>query len=72
MYDLAYENANAGQCGKCRGMGIYSWGGTVNGKPRYSGKCFSCRGTGKQDRAQIRNNEVYNRHKIRRIFAAGG
>ena len=71
MYDLAHENDKPGQCGKCRGTGKYSWGGTVNGKPRHAGTCYSCQGTGRQDRRQIVRNATYNRHKIRRVFAAG-
>ncbi len=71
MYDLAHENDKPGQCGKCRGTGQYSWGGTVNGKPAKSGECYSCRGTGRQDRRQIARNATYNRHKIARLFAAG-
>lgn len=70
MYDLAHENAAPGQCGKCRGTGVYGWGACVNGKMQHSGTCFSCRGTGKQSTIQIKRNRTYNRYKISAIVHA--
>lgn len=67
MYDLAYPAEAPGTCPKCRGTGTYNWGGTVNGKPVHTGQCFSCRGTGKQDKTQIKRNHTYNRYKIAQI-----
>lgn len=67
MYDLSQPNAKPGQCCKCRGTGVYSWGTVTNGTPAHSGPCFSCRGTGRQDVKQIKRNETYNRHKVRAI-----
>jgi DnaJ-class molecular chaperone len=65
MYDLSIPNAKPGICAKCHGTGIYSWGVCLNGKMTQSGMCFSCKGTGKQDKSQIVCNRVYNKHKIR-------
>jgi DnaJ-class molecular chaperone len=64
MYDLSIPNEHAGTCAKCKGTGVYAWGGTVNGKPVKAGACYSCQGTGHQDRRQIARNEAYNRHKL--------
>ena len=69
MYDLSIPNAKPGRCEKCRGSGVYSWGGTVNGVPVKSGKCFSCQGTGKQTRRDMGRNHTYNRFKISQIMA---
>jgi DnaJ-class molecular chaperone len=65
MTDFAVPNAKPGKCAKCRGTGVYRWGGgTVNGVFRgKEGPCHSCRGTGYQDHTQIKRNECYNRHK---------
>jgi DnaJ-class molecular chaperone len=71
MYDLAIPAEAPGKCPKCRGSGQYAWGGTVNGKPVKTGTCFSCRGTGQQDRSQIGRNHAYNRFKIAQIVAEG-
>lgn len=71
MYDLSIPAEKPGTCPKCRGSGEYRWGGTVNGKPVHSGKCFSCKGTGRQDKSQIARNHTYNRHKIAAIFSGG-
>lgn len=68
MYDLSVPAEKPGKCPKCRGTGVYSWGGTVNGKPMHTGTCFSCKGTGKQSAKQIAGNHTYNRHKIARMF----
>jgi DnaJ-class molecular chaperone len=67
MYDFAYENAAPGTCGKCKGTGEYRWGASLNGKSMNAGKCYSCRGTGVQDKPQIICNRVYNRYKIARV-----
>ena len=67
MYDLSQPNAKPGTCGKCRGTGTYSWGGSVNGKPRFTGSCHSCGGKGVQTRRDIARDEAYNRHKIVRL-----
>jgi len=67
MYDLSVPNAKPGQCAKCKGSGLYAWGATVNGKPQHRGTCFSCGGTGQQERRDIRRNHAYNRHKIAMI-----
>ena len=34
-------------CDRCGGSGIYTWGGTINGRPMYAGTCFKCGGSGK-------------------------
>jgi hypothetical protein len=70
MYDLAHENDKPGQCGKCRGTGVYCWGACVNGKMTKTGTCFSCRGTGKQSTKQIYRNRTYNRYKVAAICNA--
>ena len=70
MYDFSIPNAKPGPCEKCRGSGVYGWGAFVNGRPTHSGRCFSCRGTGRQDRRQIRRNQTYNRFKIATIAGA--
>lgn len=70
MYDLAVPNDLPGKCAKCGGSGRYVWGGSVNGVPRFSGQCHSCRGTGQQSARDIRRNETYNRHKIALICAS--
>jgi DnaJ-class molecular chaperone len=67
MYDLAVPNNRVGVCEKCKGSGLYSWGGTVNGKPRFQGQCHSCQGHGTQTSTDIKRNHAYNRHKIRRL-----
>ena len=64
MTDFAWENDEPGTCGKCRGSGEYGWGACVNGKMTHTGMCYSCKGTGKQSVAQIRNNAYYNDHKV--------
>jgi DnaJ-class molecular chaperone len=69
MYDLAQPNDAPGTCCKCRGTGIYAWGAFTNGVPAKSGPCYSCKGTGRQDKAQIRTNHTYNRHKLASIAA---
>lgn len=68
MYDLSEPAEQPGKCPKCRGSGRYCWGGTNNGKPRFSGVCHSCNGTGKQTAAQIARNHGYNRYKIAAIL----
>ncbi len=68
MYDLAQPNAKPGECCKCRGTGVYSWGTVVNGQCSKSGPCHSCGGTGKQTRSDIARNNAYNAHKIRGLF----
>jgi hypothetical protein len=69
MFDLSQPNVAPGPCCKCRGTGVYAWGGFTNGKPDKSGPCHSCRGTGKQSRAQIARNYAYNKHKVTRIMS---
>jgi len=69
MYDLAQPNSKPGECGKCRGTGIYRWGTSTNGRTAHEGPCYSCSGTGRQDAADIRRNNTYNRHKVARILA---
>jgi len=64
MYDLAIANDKPGRCEKCRGIGRYSWGAVINGKPQHAGACHSCRGTGRQTGQDIARNLAYNRHKI--------
>jgi DnaJ-class molecular chaperone len=64
MADMAVPNEKPGPCEKCRGSGIFTWGGTINGQPRFSGQCNSCAGKGHQTLSDIRRNETYNRHKI--------
>lgn len=70
MYDLSQPAEAPGKCPKCRGTGVYSWGGTVNGKPVRSGPCHSCSGSGQQDATQIKRNHAYNRFKIAAICEA--
>ncbi|MGI9504284.1 MAG: hypothetical protein ACR2RE_14650 [Geminicoccaceae bacterium] len=67
MYDMSMPNAKLGKCGKCNGSGTYSWGGTVNGKARFSGQCHSCGGRGYQTLADIRRDHAYNRNKLRNL-----
>ena len=64
MYDFAVPNAKPGVCEKCKGSGVYRWGAVVNGKCAHEGTCFSCKGTGKQTKRDIRRNVAYNRHKL--------
>ena len=64
MTDFSQPNDKPGTCIKCSGSGQYAWGAVVNGKPTHTGMCYSCKGTGHQDAAQIRCNETYNRHVI--------
>ena len=68
MYDFAVPNSKPGTCAKCNGTGIYSWGANRNnGKTAHSGTCWSCAGTGKQTKADIKRNVAYNRHKLATI-----
>lgn len=67
MYDLAVPNTKPGVCEKCRGSGLYRWGGTVNGKSRFEGQCHSCQGSGTQNTSDMARNRAYNRHKIRNL-----
>ena len=71
MYDLAQPNDQPGKCCKCKGSGAYSWGAVEKGKPKHSGTCFSCRGTGQQSSRQIRRNRTYNRFKMRDVVGGG-
>jgi len=64
MYDMSQPNAKPGKCCKCRGSGVYSWGGTVNGKPRFTGSCHSCAGKGEQTQRDINRDHSYNRNKV--------
>lgn len=72
MYDLSQPNDKPGTCAKCKGSGVYRWGAVVNGVPQHGGTCFSCRGTGRQDRRQIRRNRAYNRHKVAALLRGEG
>ena len=67
MYDLSQPNDKPGTCRKCNGSGMYRWGAVINGKSTHEGTCYSCGGTGKQTKTDIRRNHAYNRHKIRDI-----
>lgn len=69
MYDFSVPNSEPGPCAKCKGTGLYRWGGAmVNGAWKgKSGPCHSCQGTGKQSAKQIRRNQAYNRHKLNTI-----
>jgi hypothetical protein len=70
-YDLSMPNVKPGTCCKCKGTGEYRWGVSENGKPpKHGGPCYSCQGTGKQSKRQIRRNETYNRYKIAEICRA--
>ena len=41
-----YWNARV-MCDRCsNGSGVYTWGGTINGRPMYAGTCFKCGGAG--------------------------
>jgi DnaJ-class molecular chaperone len=70
MADLSVPNAKPGPCAKCKGSGVYVWGAVINGKPTHSGPCHSCRGTGHQTAADIKRNEAFNRHQIRRLLGS--
>ena len=52
------------ECPKCHGTGLYSWGGTVNGKPVHQGDCYQCGGTGAQNSDDFARNHVYTLHAI--------
>lgn len=67
MYDLSMPNSKPGKCAKCSGSGVYRWGGSVNGKSKFEGRCNSCGGTGEQTAADIKRNLTYNKFKIARI-----
>jgi DnaJ-class molecular chaperone len=68
MFDLSIPNETPGRCAKCSGSGEYRWGGTVNGRSRFTGTCNACRGTGEQSAADIRRNHAFNRHQIGRVL----
>lgn len=68
MADFSHVNDRPGSCGKCSGSGCYGWGAVVNGKPEHEGTCWSCQGTGRQDRRQMSRNRAFNRYQERRIF----
>lgn len=53
------------ECDRCRGTGVYAWGGTVNGKPVHTGECFRCGGKGEQDAHDRKRNHNYDRYGIR-------
>lgn len=67
MYDFSVPNRKPGTCEKCKGSGVYAWGASINGKMQNTGKCFSCSGTGKQDKKQIKRNVGYNYFKLKTI-----
>ena len=58
------------KCEKCRGTGVYWWGGIVfevDGSvktPPKSGPCYQCDGKGYQDQDDYRRNYGYIRHMI--------
>lgn len=43
----------------CRGSGVYSWGGSVNGKPLKTGPHFACAEKGYQSRSDVIRNITY-------------
>jgi len=47
------------ECWKCGGTGVYSWGGSVNGVPAKTGKCFNCAGKGVETPADSKRNNNY-------------
>lgn len=53
------------KCERCNGTGIATWGGTINGKPVHSGKCFRCQGKGYQSEADKRRNYGYDNFYMR-------
>ena len=57
------------KCERCRGSGVYTWGGTVNGRPIHTGECFRCGGKGWQGVADFRRNYGYDNHAIRAACA---
>jgi DnaJ-class molecular chaperone len=67
MYDFSVPNDKPGVCAKCNGAGEYRWGTFTNGKPQHVGPCWSCKGTGKQTKSDIKRNHGYNWHKMRRL-----
>jgi DnaJ-class molecular chaperone len=69
MTDLSWPNTVPGPCCKCDGSGVYRWSKVVNSRVvLQEGDCYSCRGTGRQDRRQIARNVAYNRHNIGRVL----
>jgi hypothetical protein len=52
-------------CERCHATGIYTWGGTVNGRPVHSGTCHHCGGSGMQDLDDMFRNRAYVLHSIR-------
>jgi DnaJ-class molecular chaperone len=69
--DLSTPNDRPGRCAKCKGSGRYAWGAVTNGKPQFTGRCNACQGSGHQTKNDIARNHAFNRHQVRRIFAAG-
>lgn len=67
MYDFAVPNSKPGTCAKCKGSGQYRWGAFTNGKAAHEGTCWSCAGTGKQTKADIKRNNGYNFYKMKTI-----
>lgn len=70
MWDMSQPNERPGECVKCRGTGRYGWGASINGQMQFSGPCHSCGGKGYQTASDIKRDEAYNRHKVKRIFQA--
>ena len=50
------------KCPRCRGTGIYNWGGTINGVPVHSGPCFRCLNKGRQNQEDFRRNWGHDQH----------
>jgi hypothetical protein len=56
------------ECNRCRGTGIYCWGGTINGKPVHTGDCYQCGGAGTQDQDDMHRNRAHVLHAISRAI----
>ena len=53
-------------CDHCDGSGQYKWGGTVNGRPKFSNTCFRCKGKGRMDADDCSRTATY--HSKLKVF----
>jgi hypothetical protein len=60
---LAKVNVTPGVCVKCQGTGTFKW--KEDGEDK-QGRCFSCRGMGRQSKKQILKNTYYNQFETTR------
>ena len=61
----AHVNREAGECGRCKGIGKIIWSGTTS-----VSECYSCNGKGQQTDADIARNAEYNRKLDEKIESA--